>query len=142
ALALLDAGARDSSKPLIERSYGPLLEAQKKFPDDPAVLTGVGTALQARGDPVSAAKLFERVIELRPGDALAEENADLTQLEAGEIEAAVRHFERALALDPLLLPDIEALRKIYRETGQQEKEIALMNRVRDAMKTAPRPGSR
>jgi hypothetical protein len=115
--------------------YKLLLETQKSFPADPAVLSGLGTALQARGDPRSAAKLFERVIELRPFDPVAEENAGMAWLEAGEKEPAARHFEKALALDPLLLPDIEALQKIYRETGDQEKESALMNRVRQAMQT-------
>jgi len=132
ALALLNSG-RDS-----ERAYTLLLEVRKQFPADPAVFTGLGTALQSRGDPRSAAALFERVIELRPSDPLAEENAAMAWLEAGEKESATRHFERALALDPLLLPDIEALQKIYRENGDGEREAALMNRVRDAMKTAPR----
>jgi len=118
--------------------YKLLLEAQKRFPADPAVLSGIGTALQTRGDSRSAAKMFERVIELRPSDPLAEENAGMAWLEAGEKEIASRHLERALALDPLLLPDIEALQKIYRETGDQEKETALMNRVRQAMQTRPK----
>ena len=135
ALALLTSGAR-------ERSYGLMLEAQKTFPADPALLTGIGTALQARGEPLSAAKVFERVIELRPADALAEENAGLAWLEAGETETAARRFERALALDPLLLPDIETLLKIYRASGDRAKEDALMNRVRQAMRTAPGPRAR
>ena len=115
--------------------YKLLLETQKRFPTDPAVLSGLGTALQARGDSRSAAKLFERVVELRPLDPVAEENAGMAWLEAGEKEVAARRFEKALALDPLLLPDIEALQKIYRETGDQEKETALMNGVRQAMQT-------
>jgi tetratricopeptide (TPR) repeat protein len=138
ALALLHAGAKDTSGPLINRSYELMLEAQKAFPADPTLLSGIGTALQARGEPLAAAKIFERVIELRPRDALAEENAGLARLEAGDTEAAARRLERALNLDPLLLPDIEALLKIYRASGDKAKEDALMTRVRQAMKTAPK----
>ena len=135
ALASITAGVRESSSRMIELSYPLLTETRKMFPDDPAVLTGLGTALQARGDPVSAAKLFDRVVQLRPRDPLAGENAGLAWLDAGDNEIAVRHLERALELDPLLLPVIEALRKIYGDLGDQKREAALMNRVRDAMRT-------
>ena len=141
ALALLSAGARDASPALIERSYAPLLRATEKFPDDSALLTGIGTALQSRGETESAAKVFERVISLRPNDALAEENAGMAWLDAGDREAASRHLERALAMDPLLLPDIDALRKIYSESGDQAREAALMRKVQQAMRTGRRSGN-
>jgi len=128
ALALLNTGR-------VEQSYGMLTEARKTFPADPAVLTGLGAALRARNEPLSAAKLFERVIELRPDDPLAAENAGLAWLEAGDKTRAAELLERALALDPLLLPDIEALLKIYRESRHDSREEALMQRVREAMKT-------
>ena len=114
-----------------------LLEAQKTFPDDPALLTGMGTVLQSRGEPLSAARVYERVIKLRPDDPLAEENAGMAWLEAGDRNAATRHLVRALAIDPLLVPDIEALQRIYRELGDEVSEAALMMRVRQAMRTVP-----
>jgi two-component SAPR family response regulator len=55
-------------------------------------------------------------------------------LEAGNKAAAAGHFEQALALDPLLVPDIDALLKIYRESGDKAKETALMDRVQAAMR--------
>jgi len=112
-----------------------LRSAQMNFPEDPALLTALGTALRARNEPVAAARLFETVIKLRPADPLAEENAGMAWMEAGEKETAARHLERALELDPLLLPDIELLLAIYREVGDVAKENELMNRVRQAMRT-------
>jgi hypothetical protein len=138
ALALNNAGLRSSSSPLLERSYPMLLAVQKTFPADPDVLMALGNALLDRKDPVAAAKLFERAIEIRRDDPSLEDNAGTAWLEAGNMENAERHFEQALALDPLLLPDIESLLRIYRERGDQAKERALMNRVNEAMKTGPR----
>ena len=99
--------------------------------------SGIGTALQARGEARPAAGVFERVIRLYPSDPLAEENAGVAWLEAGDKQRAASHFERALHLDPLLLPDIDALAKIYRESGDSAREAALMSRVREAMRTHP-----
>jgi tetratricopeptide (TPR) repeat protein len=141
ALGLLHAAVAEPSGPLLERSRGLLLEAQQAFPNDPALLTGVGTALQSRGEARRAAGFFERVIRLQPDDPLAEENAGLAWLEAGDKERAASHFERALHLDPLLLPDIDALAKIYRESGDSAREAALMSRVREAMRTRPEASS-
>ncbi len=138
ALAFLNAGVRDSSPALIDRSYGMLLEVRKAFPADPAVLSGAGAARRIRGEPLSAARLFDRVIELQPGDPLARENAGLVWMDAGEKGIAAARIEQALALDPLLLTGIESLLKLYRESGDAAKETALMDRVRQAMRSGPR----
>jgi tetratricopeptide (TPR) repeat protein len=140
ALAYNHAGLRYASAALAERSYALLQEVQRKFPADPEVLIAVGTSLMNRKEPGQAAHLFEQAIELeRPsgGDPSAEDNAAMAWLEAGDRQTAARHFERALQLDPLLLPDIEGLLRIYREEGERAKETALMERVREAMKTGP-----
>lgn len=128
ALASVSAGLADSA---------PRIEAvQKNFPADPEVLTALGTVLRANHEAARAARLFERVIELRPRDPLAEENAGMAWLDAGEDQTGARHLERALELDPLLLSDIDALLAIYRKTGDRAKEDALMTRVRAAMQTS------
>ena len=127
--ALPDSGARGGRVVVL------LTEASKQFPDDPAVLTALGTQLRARGEPGRAAAVFERVIELRPKDPLPQENAGMAWLDAGDKEKAARRLEQALDLDPLLLPDIDALLAIYRESGDRTKEESLMSRVRAAMRT-------
>lgn len=138
ALAFNNAGLHYSSLDLLARSYGMLLEVQKKFPADPGVLSAIGTALLNRDDFLPAAKIFDHVIDLRPNDPFDEDNAGMAWLGAGNKETAARHLEKALALDPLLLPDIEALARIYRETGDRANETALMDRVHEAMRTRPR----
>jgi tetratricopeptide (TPR) repeat protein len=138
ALAFNNAGLHYTSLDLLARSYEMLLELQKKFPADPDILTALGTVLLNRNDFVPAARLFDRVIELRPNDPSSEDNAAMAWLGAGDKEAATRHFEKALVLDPLLIPDIEALLRIFREAGDHAKETALMERVRQAMRTGPR----
>lgn len=138
ALAFSNAGLHYSSLELLARSYGLLLEVQKRFPADPDVLMAIGAALLNKDDFLPAAKLFEHVIELRPNDPSGEDNAAMAWLGAGDREKAARHFEKALALDPLLLSDIDALARIYRETGDRAKETDLMNRVHEAMRTTPR----
>jgi hypothetical protein len=138
ALAFNNAGLRHSSLTLLARSYAMLLEVQKKFPADPDVLAAIGVALLNRGDFLPAARLFDRVMELRPNDPADQDNAAMAWLGAGDKQTAARHFEQALALDPLLLPDIEALLRIYREAGDRAKETTLMDRVHEAMRTGPR----
>ncbi len=135
ALALNNAGLRYSSASLLARSYSMLLEVQKRFPADPDVLMAIGTALLDRKEPLAAARLFERAIEIRHDDPSIEDNAGMAWFEAGDKQRAARHFEQALALDALLLPDIEILLRIYREQGDHAKETALMDRVREAMRT-------
>jgi predicted CXXCH cytochrome family protein len=137
ALALNYAGLRYGSSKLLAQSYGMLIEVRKTFPNDPDVLMGMGTALMDREEPLNAAKLFDRALEIQPGDPSLEDNAGTAWLEAGDRQRAAQHFERALTLDPLLLPDIEALLKIYRDSGELAKQNSLMDRVREAMKTGP-----
>jgi Flp pilus assembly protein TadD len=86
-----------------------LLRVQETFSGDPDVLMALGTVLLDRKEPVAAAKLFERAMEIRRDDPSLEDNAGMAWLEAGDTANAERHFERALSLDPLLLPDIESL---------------------------------
>ena len=138
ALALNNAGLRYSSaSALVTQSYPLLLEVRKSFPNDPDVLMAIGNALLQQKQALEAAKIFERALELRHDDASLEDNAGTAWLEAGNSQAAARHFERALQLDSLLLPDIEALLRIYRQAGDRTKETSLMERVRAAMITGP-----
>jgi hypothetical protein len=137
ALALNYSGIRYASPTLVAQSYPRLIEVQKAFPGDPDVLIALGQATLEREDPRAAAQFFERALALRHKDVGTEDDAARAYLEAGDKAAAVRHFEAALQLDPLLLPDIEALLQIYRDSGDSARESALMQRVREAMKTVP-----
>lgn len=142
ALALNYAGIRYSSPAMVSESYAMLLPLEKTFPNDPDVLTALGNALLNRSRPADAASTFERALAARHDDPALEDDAGEAFLKAGGRPSAARHFEKALALDPLLLPVIEALLQIYRDAGDTDRQAALMRRVQDAMKTAPPPAKR
>jgi hypothetical protein len=137
ALAWNYAGIRYSSSTMVAQSYQMLLAVQKVLPNDPDVLAAIGNALLNRSQPSDAAKMFERALAARRDDPSIEDDAGRAYLEAGDKPSAARHFEQALKLDPLLLPDIEALLQIYRQAGDGDRQASLMRRVQDAMKTGP-----
>jgi len=142
ALALNYAGIRYGSAAMVSQSYQMLLALEKTFPNDPDILAALGNALLNRNQPSDAARIFERALTARHDDPSLEDDAGRAYLEAGDKPSAARHFESALKLDPLLLPDIEALLLIYRETGDKERQSALTRRVQDAMITGPRDAKR
>jgi Flp pilus assembly protein TadD len=137
ALALNYAGIRYASPALVKQSYPLLIEVQKALPQDPDVLVALGQDALQREDPRAALQFFERALTFRHEDLGIEDDLARAYLQAGDKDAAARHFEAALQLDPLILPDIEALLQIYRESGDSRSESALMQRVRQAMATAP-----
>ena len=116
-----------------------LLPVEKAFPNDPDVLAALGNALLNRNQPSDAARIFERALSARHDDPSLEDDAGEAYLKTDDKASAARHFEKALALDPLLLPDIEALLQIYREAGDRDRQSALMRRVQEAMRTGPLP---
>jgi tetratricopeptide (TPR) repeat protein len=142
ALAYADSGFEDRSASRIVRGYHMLTEVENEFPDDPAVLTALGRALLAIKQPLEAAMRFGRVLELGPDSAVDEANAGMAWKDAGDMEKATSHLEKAVNLDPLLFPAAEALMQIYQEHGDEGKAAALSGRVQEALGTsAPRESS-
>ncbi len=89
-----------------------LTDVEKEFAKDPAVLTALAQALLAVKRPLEAAKRFERVLQLGSDSAVNEGNAGTAWVEAGQMDKAVDHLERAIKLDPLLLPVAQALMQL------------------------------
>ncbi len=142
ALAYADSGFEDRSASRIVRGYHMLTEVENEFPDDPAVLTALGRTLLAIRQPLEAARRFGRVLELGPGSAVDEANAGMAWKDAGDMEKATSHLEKAVNLDPLLFPAAEALMQIYQEQGDEGKAAALSGRVQEALgSSAPRESS-
>jgi len=133
ALAYTNAGLDNQSAAQISRGLGMLNEVSSQFPNDPDVLTAMGRALLAEKQAPEAAPLLDRALELGPDSAVAEANAGSAWLRAGNTQKAVQRLERAIALDPLLLPAAEALLQIYRQQGDSDKLDALGERVRQAL---------
>jgi Tetratricopeptide repeat len=139
ALAWNYVGVRYSSSAMVSESYQMLLPVERAFPNDSDVLAALGNALLNRNRPSDAARIFERALSARHDDPSLEDDAGEAYLKAGDKQSAARHFEKALALDPLLLPDVEALLQIYRDAGDRDRQSALMRRVQDSMRTGPLP---
>jgi hypothetical protein len=139
ALAYVEAGFENRSPAMVLRGYSLLNEVQKEFPDDPAVLRALAKSLLAMNRPLEAAQLFERVLQVDRDSAINEGYAGSAWMQAGEMDKATYHLERAIGLDPLLFPPMEALIQVYRQLGEMDKLSALVARVRQAMGiSAPR----
>jgi predicted Zn-dependent protease len=142
AIAYVNGGFESHSASQIVRGLHMLTEVEKQFPDDPAVLTALGQALLSVNKPTEAAQRFERVLQLGPDSAVNEENAGTAWMQAGRMDKAVDHLERAFRSDPLLLPVAQALMEVYRQQDDEDKASALADRVRRALgSAAPRESS-
>ena len=109
ALAYVEAGVSSRSPAQIVRGYRMLTEVEKTATDDVAVLRAIGRALLLGKQPSEALRAFERTLSLTPGNATSEEDVGVACLEAGELDRAVAHLERAIESDPLLLTAATAL---------------------------------
>lgn len=134
ALAYVNAGISSRSPAMMLRGYRQLTEVQKTAPDDVAVLRGIGRALLLGKQPFEALQAFGRALDLTPASATSEEDVGVSCLEAGQLDDAVLHLERALSLDPLSLTVATALEEAYRKQGRPEKSEALQNKIRLAMR--------
>jgi len=142
AIAYVNGGFENHSASEIVQGLHMLAEVEKQFPNDPAVLTALGQALLAVNKPAEAAQRFERVLELGPESAVNEENAGTAWMQAGQMDKAMDHLERAIQRDPLLLPVAQALMQAYRQQDDEDKAAALAERVRQALgNAAPRDSS-
>ena len=136
AIAYVNGGFENHSASEIVQGLHMLTEVVKQFPDDPAVLTALGQALLAVNRPIEAAQLFERVLQLGPDSAVNEENAGTAWMQAGQMDKAIDHLERAIKQDPLLLPVAQALMQVYNQQDDADKAAALAGRVRQALGSA------
>ena len=134
ALAYVNAGISSRSPAMMVRGYRQLTEVQKTAPNDVAVLRGIGRALLLGKQPLEALRAFGRVLELVPASATSEEDVGVSCLEAGQLDEAVLHLERAMSLDPLSLTAATALEEAYRKQGRPEKSEALQNKIRLVMR--------
>ena len=66
ALALVTAGLQNQSPSLVIRGYRMMNRLEKYFPNDPSLLTTLGTVLMKGKQPAEALKRFEKAIALKP----------------------------------------------------------------------------
>ena len=135
AMALVAVGLQNQSSPEAIRGYRMLNQVEKDYPDDPALLTMLGSVLLRAKQPAEALRHFEKVLLLRPAYAPYEVNAASALIAAGRKAEAVRHLERALELDALLEPAVELLSGLYKERGDGPRAARLIARYQREMGT-------
>ena len=128
--AQIDSARRLHYLDFAARQYEEILAHDPEYRE---ALNNLGSARMALGDYTEAQRVWQRAISLHPNHAEAHFNMGLLQLRMGRPEAAIPHFDRALALGE----DAE----IHRERGhalvglQRLPEAALS--YRNAARLAP-----
>jgi predicted Zn-dependent protease len=135
ALALIAVGLQNESSREAVRGYRMLIQNEKDYSGDPAVLTSLGSVLLRAKQPAEALRRFEKVLLLRPAYAPYEVNAASALIAAGGKAESIPHLERALDLDPLLQPAVELLRGVYTDLGEGAKAAELVGRYKSAIAT-------
>lgn len=137
AMALVAVGFENASSAEVVRGYRMLNQVAKEYPNDPAVLTSLGSVLLRAKQPVEALRVFEKVLLLKPGYAPYEVNAAMALIAAGREGEALPHLERAEQLDPLLEQAVELLTQVYTDQGEASKAAELMERYQRDMGMGP-----
>ncbi len=128
-IAYVNVGAERRSPPFVVRGYRMLTEVQDQFSADSAVFTAMGTALLLGKQSTEAEFAFERALQLDPSSATGETNAASAYLQAGDIDKAVTHLERAVTIDPFHLPADMPLIDLYKRQGNVAKAAALSDKI-------------
>jgi tetratricopeptide (TPR) repeat protein len=92
----IQQGEHEHAVPLLD-------EAMTEFPKHPELLRLCGLIEQREGRLVPAIALFSSAARSWPQDGLVESNLGAALAQSGNIDAALRSFERATELDPTLI---------------------------------------
>ena len=137
AMALVAVGFENASSAEVVRGYRMLNQVEKEYPNDPAVLTSLGSVLMRAKQPVEALRVFQKVLLLKPGYAPYEVNEATALIAAGREAEALPHLERAEQLDPLLEQAVELLTEVYTDEGEASKAAEVMERYERDMGIGP-----
>ncbi len=83
----------------------------------------LGVVLLAMGDPERAVTILEQVLKARPAEPLSEFALGKAHFDAGRVRDALRHFDRAVELDPRLEDARFARAVALLELGEREEGI-------------------
>jgi hypothetical protein len=120
AIALVTIGLQNGSSNEVIRGYRLLNRSIKDFPNDPLMLTTLGTVLMKGKQPAEALKQFERVVQFKPRYAPYYVNTATALLELNKAPEAIQNLRMALELDPLLEAAVALLCKTYTDQGRLE----------------------
>jgi photosynthetic reaction center cytochrome c subunit len=132
-IAHIDAGVGRRSQSMVIQGYRELAEVQSQFPNDPELFSWIGQALVLGHQSREAEIAFERAAQLAPTSPVNEGNAASAYAQAGDLDSARVHLEKAVAIDPLYLPAAGPLVQLYRRQGRTTEAEALTARIETLM---------
>jgi arylsulfatase A-like enzyme/Tfp pilus assembly protein PilF len=118
---LAESGQAAKAIALLERDTG----------TDPDALIALGNAYVVAGRNADAIRIFTRLLELDPGNALAYQNLGTAQLQAKNLREAESSLRRAVELDPSLAGAYTALGVLLATTGRKAEAIDAWKRAAD-----------
>jgi len=124
----LDAGATNTSVALSGA-------AVKIEPGNVEARLVLARGLMARRDFLQAASILDELLRAAPGAAIIHSQVGLLHAMQNEAAAAVRAFDRALALDPFQMDALSGLTAIDLAAKREDAAIA---RLEDRLQRAPR----
>ena len=124
-LAYLTVGERDRSASQMDEANRLLIEAQRAYPQDPAVLTGLGLLALRQRKTADALPLFTKALEADPSYAPYQVNLATAMKEAGRTDEAIALLRRAISLDPSLEVAYRRLGEIMRERRKPDEMRAV-----------------
>jgi photosynthetic reaction center cytochrome c subunit len=129
-IAYIDAGMQRRSSALIVHGYRILTEVQQQFTDDSDFFDWIGQALLLGKQPSEAQFAFERALQLNPNSAQHEASVASAYAQEGDVNDAIAHLQRAVALDPLSLPATDTLIGLYQKQGRTEEAAELSDQIK------------
>jgi photosynthetic reaction center cytochrome c subunit len=132
-IANIDAGVQRRSQSMIIQGYRALTEVQNQFSSDSELFSWIGQALLLGKQSSEAEIAFDRALQLHPASPVNEGNSASARAQAGDIEGAITHLERAVALDPLYLPAAGPLVSLYRKQGKVDEATSLSAKIEAAI---------
>jgi len=117
------------------------LEGRTHYPDDAELLFQEGTAFRHMGDAQAAVRCWEQVLRAPPGahfasmhtglrGYLTRHNLAMAYLETGQYEAALEHWNQALAEQADYLPALTGLAELALKQQRWDRLTELLERLR------------
>jgi photosynthetic reaction center cytochrome c subunit len=132
-IAYIDVGMQRHLASFVIQGYRMLTAVQEQFANDSGIFKSIGEALLLGKQTAEAKVAFQRALQLEPSSALTEASAASPYIEEGNAAEAIAHLERAINLDPLLLPAASTLIGLYEKQGKFTEANALSTRIKRAM---------
>ncbi len=104
------------------------VEQYEMYPDNPARILDLATALEKNGQGSKAIEMYRKVVDLLPTSWKAHSSLATLLAESGKVEEAIHHFELADEIQPDFLNSVNLL-TLYLHLGRFEEVTQLMPQI-------------